>query len=95
MEKSDYEPNQRAHYRLRYPERERPVFVVGSSQYPVTELSEGGMRLKCSGLHGQLNGLLQLRDGMLLELAGDVGRQIRDETVLIHLVGVTFSVLIS
>ncbi|MCA9151819.1 MAG: PilZ domain-containing protein [Planctomycetales bacterium] len=95
MEKSDYEPNQRAHYRLQYPLRERPLLVVGTSQYAVIELSEGGLRVQGNVSSEEIDGLLKLKDGTVCEVTGKVGRKLRDETVVINLEGVSFAVLMS
>ncbi len=46
MAKSDdNEAQRRAYFRLLYPQVERPCLLTDGASYPVSEISEGGMRL--------------------------------------------------
>ena len=46
--------SQREHFRIRYPERERPWLKVGESAFAIHDLSEGGAQLQKNPvfLHG-------------------------------------------
>ncbi len=87
--------NDRAYYRLQYPSRERPVLRVGEQEYPVCELSEGGLRIQGSGLGKAVFGILCLRDGRRLPITAVVGRRYRHEIVLVNLSGVPYRVILA
>jgi hypothetical protein len=87
---------QRQHFRLRYPMAAQPSLTVEATSYPVTELSEGGMRL-LPGAHGrfaptgQIRGLLALASGASIDVLGTVIR-LEDHEVIVRLAaGPTYS----
>ncbi len=84
---SSPDPEQRrAHFRLRYPEFERPLFVTPIGEFSVAELSEGGLRLSLMAdhwSHGErLAGELRLVSESV-SVAGQFLRQSDDEVVLV------------
>ena len=81
-----HDSEQRAHFRLRYPENERPLCLIGERRFEVVELSEGGMRLHLNGGSEpwagpeRFRGVLELADGEHL-VAGDFLRDHNGEAV--------------
>ncbi len=84
---SQDEEQRRAHFRLRYPEKDRPHLRRGAEAFVVTELSEGGMRLHLSDPRGpwqgpaRIEGQLQLASGDALAVSGDFLREADGEVV--------------
>lgn len=84
---SQDEEQRRAHFRLRYPEKDRPRFARGADAFLVTELSEGGMRLHLAEPKGQwtgpasIDGHLRLASGARLEVSGEFLREADGEVV--------------
>jgi hypothetical protein len=85
----DPQAQRRAHYRLRYPEVERPLVQTGVQDFAVAELSEAGLRVVLGGqtppeAGAPFRGFLQFRDGEVLLLRGDWLR-VEGEEGIIHL----------
>lgn len=91
----DNDTNSRSFYRLRYPILERPKLEIDNKTYPVTELSEGGMRVEARELDKAIHGTLVLRDGSRMAVKGILGRTIGSEKVVVELTGVSFAVLMN
>ncbi len=91
---------QRQHFRLRYPVAGQPSLVIGSVSFPVSELSEGGMRILLGrpgniAPTGNLRGTLTLAGGATIEVQGTVLR-IEDQAVVLQLTtGPTYSEMLS
>ena len=72
--------NQRTHFRIVYPQQERPTFVSDDGAAPVLDCSEGGMRVEVGptqrrpALRQQVSGRLRLRDGQEVPVQGRVVR---------------------
>ena len=88
--------DRRRFYRLRYPTKERPELVLGDQTFPVTELSEGGLRILAKELpQTGVHGILRLKDGQEIGIEGSAVRQEGDEAIIVDLKGVEFSHLVS
>ncbi len=79
MAKKDSQQNQREHYRIRYPDLERPEFLVGKQKYPVLDVSERGIRVKLPMSHvfvlGQIvKGIVKFRSGKQVAIEGRIIR---------------------
>ncbi len=79
--------DRRAFFRLRYPITERPRMQMLTRQYVVTEISEGGIRLRPTVLAdfpvgSELNAVLAFHDGESLTVNGTVYRHSGDEVVI-------------
>jgi PilZ domain len=79
MAKKDPQQNQREHYRIRYPDLERPEFQVGKQKYAVLDVSERGMRFKIPMSHafisGQtVKGIVVFRSGKQVAIEGRIMR---------------------
>ncbi|MEP3481544.1 MAG: PilZ domain-containing protein [Fuerstiella sp.] len=102
---SSEESNSRTAYRLRYPAAARPVVRINGLSYPVTELSEAGVRLlvdddTSSGLKGPLVGYLTFPDQETEVIEGEVARIDRNhadqvEAILLLSQGVSLKRMIS
>jgi hypothetical protein len=85
-------PHERAHYRLRYPDRERPVFVAGERDaHDVVDCSEAGFRFRAPPhattlpeVGAPARGVIRFRSGRVAEVAGVVVR-IQEREVAVHL----------
>jgi hypothetical protein len=91
---SEHHPEQRAYYRLRYPEAERPTMRIGDQNYAVTEISQAGVRILLTGNFpvepGQpFTGSLRFRDGETVLVRGAVLRIGEREAALQVLAGVS------
>jgi hypothetical protein len=68
--------NRRQHYRISYPDAERPRFVHGTTISEVLECSERGLRLRPTGElpapGTPVSGRLSLRHGVQVNVAGTV-----------------------
>lgn len=69
----------RQYYRLRYPKTERPRIKAWGQQFPVTEISEKGLRLLFSsevkvGRGTEVEGIVILSSGESVEIKGEVLR---------------------
>jgi hypothetical protein len=83
----------RQFFRLRYPAKARPSLRVGESTFPVTELSERGMRIYCDRrwlLGSNIIGVLQLTSAEKLSVTGRVCRSDGNELVICELNGISF-----
>jgi len=84
--------NQRAFFRVQYPETARPVLlaVEGDHTYAVMDLSEEGVRLSTVSIDldelprvgDRLSGYIRLRSGPVARLAGEVVRVEKGEMAL-------------
>ncbi|MGC6487685.1 MAG: hypothetical protein ACON4Z_08580 [Planctomycetota bacterium] len=86
---------QRDHFRIRYPWGTNPTLRAAGVDHPVTELSEGGLRV-----HGVPEGVaagslfagsLECCCGERHEVTAIVGRREGEECVLVELTGVSFA----
>lgn len=85
-------PHARAHYRVRFPDPERPVFIAGDREtHEVVDCSENGLRFRPAPHVNALpevgtraRGRIRFRSGRVAEVAGVVVR-IQDEEVAVHL----------
>jgi hypothetical protein len=71
--------SERQFYRLDFPPKERPGFVVGELVMPVVEVSEGGMRYEPVSGHRpeigeQVDGVVRFRQAGDVEVRGTVSR---------------------
>ena len=86
--------NRREHFRLCYPEADRPLLLCGALSVPVVELSATGMRVL--GEHEPLwpgadfAARLRFSDGVVIGVTGTVLRRETDVTVLKFRTGVPF-----
>jgi PilZ domain len=78
--------NRRRFFRLRYPERDRPLLAFKRLELPVAELSEGGARLVVDDLtlsrHERIAADIRFADGAVFGVVGTVIRHEGDEAVL-------------
>lgn len=85
----------RAYYRLRYPDAERPRLQFDNSEYEVVELSELGGRIHLGGRELRsgtaISGWVRFRDGESAPIEGQVIRTEGKEAVLQLTEGVSFS----
>ena len=96
-------PHPRAHYRVRFPDPERPVFIAGDrATHAVVDCSENGFRFRpASHVEGlpevgtPARGRIRFRSGRVAEVAGVVVR-IQDNEVAVHLdeAGIPFFTMI-
>jgi hypothetical protein len=94
--------NQRTHFRVVYPQQDRPTFVTVDGSAPVLDCSEGGLRVELGyghrrpALRERVNGQLRLRDGQQLAVAGRVVRvQGREVCLELERPGLPLSVIFS
>src|SRR5512133_915958 len=71
--------SRRAHYRVKYPFAERPMFEVGRTSYEVVECSERGLRYEVPDhrvpeLGAEIGGSIHFKRGVKIEIAGEVTR---------------------
>jgi len=71
--------DRRSHYRLGYPEAERPTVRIGNRDYEVSEISEGGAQILISrneagNLAQSFTGVLTFQDGEAFPIEGVVMR---------------------
>ena len=71
--------NERAHYRLLYPQAERPTIRIEDRDYEVSEVSERGARILLAGVGAvhrdqSFAGVLRFRDGETVSVEGVVLR---------------------
>ena len=95
-------PHPRAHYRVRFPDPERPVFAGDRGTHEVVDCSEGGFRFRPAAHVKDLpevgtpaRGRIRFRSGRVAEVAGVVVR-IQDNEVAVHLdeAGIPFYTII-
>lgn len=77
----------RSYYRLQYPKPERPSVWFQGRSYDVTEISEGGLRIRVAGgcavrLHQTFAGVLRFNDGGTTPIVGVVLRLDGSEIVV-------------
>lgn len=77
---------QRAYFRLWYPQAARPILVIGDRKFEVTEISEEGARIAISGSfcraeNESFSGTIQFRNGESDSVAGTVLRSSPEEVV--------------
>ena len=80
--------SERRYYRLDFPPKERPEFVVGNVSMPVAEVSEGGMRYEPVADHApeigeQVTGTVKFKRAGEVEVIGTVSRRQGPTIVLI------------
>ncbi|MEO2017192.1 MAG: PilZ domain-containing protein [Fuerstiella sp.] len=79
--------NERAHYRLPYPQAEGPTVRIEDRDYELSELSEGGAKILLGGVgavHGDQTfaGVLRFRDGETVSIEGVVVRSDEKEMIV-------------
>lgn len=90
--------NRRQHYRIPFPEDERPRFVVGLAISEVIECSERGLSYHPSAAPGEvgdeIDGRLRFPRGVELPVRGEVMR-VQDDCVSVALkgAGIPFAVI--
>ena len=92
--------DRRSHYRLEYPEAERPTVRIGSRGYEVSEISEGGAQILISSneagsLARSFTGVLTFKDGEVVPIAGDVIRATVTRLIVKLSKGVTLKQMLS
>jgi hypothetical protein len=92
--------NHRRFYRLQYPEKMMPTATIGQSQYAVSEISEGGMRIRCSQprefrIGDTIEGLATFEDGQTIEFSGVIYRRDETDYVIAPLEGVSFKLVVA
>lgn len=96
----DNEAQRRAFFRLPYPHTERPSLMAGDGVYPVSEISEGGMRVVALdqgdvlAQQHQVQGVLRLNQTEVA-IHGRVLRQQGEEVVLVLSEGIPLSLMVS
>ncbi len=91
----DSAAERRAHYRLHYPLQDRPLLHLGERRFAVTEISEGGLRVRNEQTPplsaGQdISGVLEFAAGESDTVEGRVARLVGDEAVLALGRGISF-----
>jgi hypothetical protein len=92
--------HERAHYRLWYPQADRPTLEVGDQKFEVSEISEEGARIVLSRPFGHdrdepFTGVLQFSNGESDPVEGVVLRSTQDEVVANLTSGVTLKRMMS
>ena len=94
--------NQRTHYRIVYPQQERPSFLSDYGAVPVLDCSEGGLRVELGpgqrrpSLWQHVSGRLVLRDGQEVAVKGNVVRvQGREVCLQLERPGLPLTVIFS
>lgn len=86
---------QRDHFRIRYPWGTNPTLHTADLELPVTELSEGGVRVlgfaEDVAAGAPVSGELELCCGERHKVTAVVGRREAKECVLVELTGVSFA----
>lgn len=96
----DNDAQRRAYFRLHYPQTERPSLLTEGANYPVSEISEGGLRLVALDASQELEqqrhlvGILQL-SGQSVAVEGRVLRRQHDEVVVVLSDGVPLPLVMS
>lgn len=77
---------QRAYFRLWYPQSARPTLVIGDQKFEVSEISEEGARIVLSrpfhrAENESFTGVIQFQDGQTESVAGVVLRSTESEVV--------------
>jgi hypothetical protein len=91
---------ERAYYRLWYPQADRPTLAIGAQKFEVAEISEEGARIVPSGSfghhHGEaFTGVLRFSNGESDTVEGVVLRSTPDEVVVKLTTGVTLKRMMS
>ena len=71
--------NQREHYRIRYPDKERPQLTIGKQAFEIIDLSEKGIYFAMGSQHSYvenqaLKGTVVFRSGKRCDIAGKILR---------------------
>ncbi len=96
----DNDAQRRAFFRLPYPHAERPSLLADDAVYPVSEISEGGLRVVALdqgdvlARQQDVQGTLRLAGGDV-QLHGRVLRQQGEEVVLVLTEGIPLSLMVS
>lgn len=90
----------RKFYRLAYPLTMMPPLNVDGLEYPVTELSEAGLRIRCADPYAfksgdELRGEISLPEGEVLPVTGVVLRRDGKDIVIAPLEGVSFKRIVA
>lgn len=92
------EAQRRAHFRLRYPDDARPLLCTEQGDFPICEISEGGLRIVLQApearLPERLQGLIELGQERLA-IEGRVLRRMGEELVLVLSQGVPLAVMLN
>lgn len=93
---SDTSRNQRRHFRLRYPETDRPTLRIGEQDFQVWEISEGGLQFSRVGdvafQNGdKVSGSIEFHDGQVVIIAGVIGRVQPPVNIIVQLEGIDFA----
>jgi hypothetical protein len=80
-------PHEREHYRVVYPTAARPWFIVASVAREVVDLCEMGLRYRTvageqPALGDEIQGLVRLRRGEVVEVTGVVVRLVERQVAL-------------
>lgn len=91
---------ERAHYRLWYPQADRPTLAIGDQKFEVSEISEEGARIVLSHSFGHdrdepFTGVLRFSNGESDSVEGVVLRSTQDEVVANLTSGVTLKRMMS
>ena len=92
-------PHPREHYRIQYPTPARPVFIAGSIEREVVDVSEQGMRVRLADGETMeqgtpVEGTVRFQRGEEVRVVGHVVRM-EGQEVAIHLgVGVPLKIII-
>lgn len=88
----------RRHFRIRYPNLGRPVLSISGLDYPVSELSEGGVRIVGPIVDDHpptISGTIKLLHGAELSITACFGRVSDGEAIYVDLEGVTFAAVMA
>ena len=92
--------NKRRYYRLRYPEKEEmPRIELGEREYPISEISEGGMRVLCPAdefkLGESIEGIIKFVNEDTVPFNGLVYRRDEHEHIFAPLEGVNMQRIVT
>jgi hypothetical protein len=94
---ADYSGEQRrAFYRVIYPPGKRPTLVYAGRSYEIVDLCEQGIKIinKYGRIRDDmLRATIKFRDGETIEVVGKVHRVVRDQIVLLLLIGIPYKII--
>ena len=87
--------NRRQYYRLPYPATMMPLIRIAGKEYSVPEISEGGLRIRCTdrndfGIGDEVSGEIAFAENDTLTISGVILRRDGKDLIIAPLEGISF-----